>query len=65
MVALRTLGLVLGLADFDAVITAVVLSGLDEFPVPVTGVPPSLLLDAFWVAFLTGGPWRPCLLLSA
>lgn len=51
---IRTIGLVLGVAVFSAVVLAVLSSGLGGMPVPVAEVPPSLLLDAFRVAFLTG-----------
>jgi hypothetical protein len=54
MLTIRSLGLILGVAVFNAVVVAVVLNGATPLPVPIAEVPSTLLLDAFRVAFLTG-----------
>jgi MFS family permease len=53
LLTLRNMGSALGVAAFGAILAGVVLSGIGG-PLAVETVPPSLLLDAFRVAFLTG-----------
>jgi EmrB/QacA subfamily drug resistance transporter len=53
LLTLRNMGSALGVAVFEAILAGVVLSGVGG-PLVVETLPPSLLLDAFRVAFLTG-----------
>jgi MFS family permease len=54
MLTIRNIGLILGVAVFSAVVVAVILTGAAPLPGLIADAPPSLLLDAFRVAFLTG-----------
>jgi EmrB/QacA subfamily drug resistance transporter len=53
LLTIRNLGSTLGVAVFEAVLAGVILSGITG-PLVVRDTPPSLLLDAFRVAFLLG-----------